>query len=169
MDYIIISAFGSDKPGIVSHLTGAITSHGGNIEESRMVKLGTDFTTMILASVSTEWTESHTVALNGIQNLQVSVQKTSPFSINTSLSQCKIQLTGADNEGLVHKLAERLAEKGINIEEIETSTENAPMSGTILFSMTARVSHLELDIPRLENDMNELAYELGVEITINRA
>ena len=168
MDHIIISAFGSDRPGIVSHLTGAITSHGGNIEESRMVKLGTDFTTMILASVSAEWTESLTVALNGIHDLQVSVEKTSPFSINASLSQCKIHLTGADNEGLVYKVAERLAEKGINIEEIETSTENAPMSGTILFSMTARVSHLELDISRLENDMNELAYELGVEIRISQ-
>ena len=54
MDYIIISTFGSDKPGIVSHLTGVITSHGGNIEESRMIKLGADFTSMILVSVSSE-------------------------------------------------------------------------------------------------------------------
>ena len=67
MDYIILSAFGTDRPGIVSHLTGTITSHGGNIEESRMVKLGTDFTTMILVSVSNQWTESLIVALEGIQ------------------------------------------------------------------------------------------------------
>ncbi|MBT5078763.1 MAG: hypothetical protein HOM61_07630 [Candidatus Marinimicrobia bacterium] len=167
MDHIIISAFGSDRPGIVSHLTGAITSHGGNIEESRMVKLGTDFTTMIFVSVSTEWTESLTVALNGIQDLQISVQKTSPFSIDATIPQCEIHLSGADNEGLVHKVAERLAEKGINIEEMETGTENAPISGTILFTMTARVSHPELDTPRLENDMNELADKLGVRITIN--
>lgn len=167
MDHIIISAFGSDRPGIVSHLTGAITSHGGNIEESRMVKLGTDFTTMIFVSVSTEWTESLTIALNGIQNLQISVQKTSPFSIDATIPQCEIHLSGADNEGLVHKVAERLAEKGINIEEMETGTENAPISGTILFTMTARVSHPELDTPRLENDMNELADKLGVRITIN--
>ena len=167
MDYIIISAFGTDKPGIVSHLTGAITSHGGNIEESRMVKLGTDFTTMILVSVSAEWTESLTVALNGIQNLQISVQKTSPIKLDTTITQCEIHLSGADNEGLVHKVAEKLAKKGINIEEMETGTENAPISGTILFSMTARMSHPELDISRLENDMNELADELGVEIRIN--
>ena len=167
MDHIIISAFGADKPGIVSHLTGAITTHGGNIEESRMVKLGTDFTTMIFVSVSTEWTESLTVALNGIQDLQISVQKTSPFSIDATIPQCEIHLSGADNEGLVHKVAERLAEKGINIEEMETGTENAPISGTILFTMTARVSHPELDTPRLENDMNELADKLGVRITIN--
>ena len=167
MDHIIISAFGSDRPGIVSHLTGAITSHGGNIEESRMVKLGSDFTTMIFVSVSTEWTESLTVALNGIQDLQITVQKTSPFSIDATIPQCEIHLSGADNEGLVHKVAERLAEKGINIEEMETGTENAPISGTILFTMTARVSHPELDTPRLENDMNELADKLGVRITIN--
>ena len=164
MDHIIISAFGADKPGIVSHLTGTITSHGGNIEESRMVKFGTDFTTMILVSVSAEWTESLTVALGGIQGLQISIQKTSPFSMDATIPQCEIHLTGADNEGLVYKVAARLAEKGINIEEMETGTENAPISGTILFTMTARVSHPELDIPRLYNDMNELADKLGVEI-----
>jgi len=167
MDYIIISAFGADRPGIVSHLTGAITSHGGNIEESRMVKLGADFTTMILVSVSTEWSESLVVALNGIQGLQISVKKTSPFTLDTTTPQCEIHLTGADNEGLVHKVADKLAEKGINIEEMETGTENAPISGTILFTMTALVSHPELDIPRLDNDMNKLGDKLGVEIRTN--
>ena len=164
MNHIIISAFGADKPGIVSHLTGTITTHGGNIEESRMMKLGSDFTTMILVSVSAEWTESLTVALGGIQGLQISIQKTSPFSMDATIPQCEIHLTGADNEGLVYKVAARLAEKGINIEEMETGTENAPISGTILFTMTARVSHPQLDIPRLENDMNELADKLAVEI-----
>ena len=167
MNHFIISTFGSDRPGIVSHLTGAITSHGGNIEESRMVKLGTDFTSMILVSVSEEWSESLAIALNGIQNLQISIKKTSPFTLGTTIPQCKIHLNGADNEGLVHKIADKLAEKGINIEEMETDTENAPISGTILFTMTARVSHPELDKDRLDNDMNELAEELGVEIRIN--
>jgi glycine cleavage system transcriptional repressor len=167
MDHIIISAFGEDRPGIVSHLTGTITSHGGNIEESRMMKLGTDFTTMILVSVSTEWTESLIIALKAIQDLQILVRETSPFALDATVPQCKIWLTGADNEGLVHKVAEKLAEKGINIEEMDTGTENAPISGTILFTMTARVSHPELDIPRLDNDMNILADKLGVKITTN--
>jgi len=165
MDYIIISAFGGDKPGIVSHLSGAITTHGGNIEESRMIKLGSDFTTMILVSVPPEWTESLTVALGSIQDLQISIQKTSPFKLDGAIPQCEIHLTGADNDGLVHRVTEKLAEKGINIEEMETGTENAPMSGTILFTMTARVSHPELDIPRLENDMIKLGDKLDVEIS----
>ena len=167
MDHIIISAFGTDKPGIVSHLTGTITSHGGNIEESRMIKLGTDFTTMILVSVSTEWSESLIIALKGIQELKILVKKTSSFTLDATIPQCKIHLSGADNEGLVHKVAEKLAEKGINIEEMETGTENAPISGTTLFTMKAHVSHPNLDIQRLREDMDRLAEKLGIEINTN--
>ena len=166
MKYIIISAFGKDKPGIVSHFTGIITSHGGNIEESRMTKLGTEFTMMVLVSVSKDWDESLSVALNGIQELDISIKNTSIFERDVNIPQCKIHLSGADNEGLVHKVTEILADKHINIEEIETKTVNAPISGTTLFNMKARVTHPELDIPRLKNDMTKLAESLGVDIKI---
>ena len=35
--------------------------------------------------------------------------------------------------------------KELNIEELKTNIENAPMSGLILFSLTAKISHPELD------------------------
>jgi glycine cleavage system transcriptional repressor len=43
MNNLIISAVGSDRSGIVSEISGIITSHGGNVEESRMSRLGADF------------------------------------------------------------------------------------------------------------------------------
>ena len=166
MKHIIISAFGKDKPGIVSHFTSVITSHGGNIKESRMTKLGTEFTMMVLVSVSKDWGESLSVALNGIKELDISIKETFHFELDTNTPQCKIHLSGADNEGLVHKVAEILSNKGINIEEMVTNTENAPVSGTTLFTMDAHVSHPKLDIHRLENDMTTLAESLGVQIEI---
>ena len=166
MNYFIVSAFGKDEPGIVSHLTGIITSKGGNIMESQMQKLGTDFTTMILISVSKNCADSLNKALNEIPELQISINSTSPFKLDSKIPQCKIFLSGADNEGLVHKVAESLAEKKINIEEIKTETENAPVSGTVLFSMSARVSHPHLDINRLKNDMMRLGEILNVEIIV---
>ncbi len=166
MKYFMISAFGKDKPGIVSHFTGVITSHGGNIEESRMTKLGTEFTMMVLVNISKDWDESLSVALNEIPELDVSIKKTSHFELDANIPQCEIHLSGADNEGLVHKVTEILANKGINIEEIETKTINAPISGTILFNMNARVTHSQLDITRLEYDMTKLAESLGVDIKI---
>ena len=52
MNSIIISAIGLDRPGIVSELTGIINNHGGNIEESRMSKLGMDFAVIMLFSLN---------------------------------------------------------------------------------------------------------------------
>ena len=52
--HIIISALGPDRPGIVSELSKIITNSNANISESRMIRLGGDFTMMILASTTQE-------------------------------------------------------------------------------------------------------------------
>ena len=51
MNSLIISAVGSDRPGIVSEISGVITRHGGNVEESRMSRMGSDFAMIILISI----------------------------------------------------------------------------------------------------------------------
>ena len=55
MNSLIISAVGSDRSGIVSEISGIITSHGGNVEESRMSRLGSDFAIIMLVSVDPDW------------------------------------------------------------------------------------------------------------------
>ena len=60
-------------------------------------------------------------------------------------------------------------ENNINIEDMETSTSNAPVSGTILFTMDARVSCDEsTDEDKLFNNLYSLGEKLGVDITISR-
>jgi glycine cleavage system transcriptional repressor len=73
---LIITAIGSDRPGIVSELSGIITTHGGNVEESRMSRLGSDFAIIMLVSVSTDWEESLEVALQSINDLTISTKLT---------------------------------------------------------------------------------------------
>ena len=45
-DRVIIYAFGPDRPGVVSGLTKAVLDAKGNVEESRMARLGGDFNVM---------------------------------------------------------------------------------------------------------------------------
>ena len=47
---IVISAVGSDRTGVVQDLTKVILSCGGNIEESRMTTLGSEFAMLLLVS-----------------------------------------------------------------------------------------------------------------------
>jgi glycine cleavage system transcriptional repressor len=52
----------------------------------------------------------------------------------------EIEVEGADNEGIIHEVAHYLSECGINIESVDSETTLAPVSGSPLFAMTARVA-----------------------------
>ena len=164
MNNLIITAIGSDRPGIVSELSGIITTHGGNVEESRMSRLGSDFAIIMLVSVSTDWEESLGVALQSINDLPISTKHTQIQEIGDNKNY-QINLNGADNEGIVKVLSKYLAEKSINILEMETHITQAPISGTPLFNLNASVS-IPNDIEEkiIQSDLSQIAQKLGVEI-----
>ena len=167
MNSLIISAVGSDRPGIISELSGIITTHGGNVEESRMSRLGSDFAIIMLVSVSTDWEESLEVALQSINDLTISTKLTQIQEIGDN-KKYKIGLNGADNEGIVKVLSKYLAEKSINVLEMETHISHAPISGTPLFNLNASVSvPNDVEETVIQSDLSQIAQKLGVEIQLN--
>ena len=167
MNSLIISAVGSDRPGIVSEISGVITSHGGNIEKSRMTRLGSDFTIIMLVMVDSKWEESLVVALQAIKELSISTKGTEPNTVIAG-ENCQISLSGADNEGIVKVLSKYLEEKSINIIEMDTHISQAPISGSPLFNLNASVSiPVEVDGRGIQSDLSQIAQELGVEIHLN--
>ena len=167
MRNIIISAIGTDRPGIVSELSGIITSNGGNVEESRMSRLGSDFAIIMLITVAPDWVESLEVALKSITELKITTKPTTLLQVGDG-RQFSINLNGADNEGIVKVLSKYLANKSINILEIETHISQAPVSGTPLFNLNASVS-IPHDVEEevIQADLSQIAQDLGVEIQLN--
>ena len=51
----------------------------------------------------------------------------------------RIEVHGADHEGIIHQVAYYLSQHGINIESVDSETTPAPLSGVPLFTMTAHV------------------------------
>ena len=167
MNSLIISAVGTDRSGIVSEISGIITSHGGNVEESRMSRLGSDFAIIMLVSVDPDWTESLKVALQSINDLTI-ISKPTETQEEMEGMQCQIQLSGADNEGIVKVLSKYLAGKSINILEMQTHISNAPITGTPLFNLRATSAFPEnLKIKDVQSDLNQISQQLGVEITVD--
>ena len=176
MNSLIISAVGSDRPGIVSEISGVITSHGGNIEKSRMIRLGSDFTIIMLVMVDSKWEESLVVALQAIKELSITTKGTEPNTVITGEhcqvtagGNCQISLSGADNEGIVKVLSEYLSGKSINILEMETHISNAPVTGTPLFNLLAIITIPDnTDLAEIQSDLTLIAQKLGVEIVVNQ-
>jgi glycine cleavage system transcriptional repressor len=163
---LIISAIGSDKPGIVSMLSGIINRHGGNIEESRMTVLGSDFVVIMLISVDTNWEESLLVSLESVRELSISIKETSSKRIIKE-DFFNIELNGADNEGIIDVLSNYLVEKSMNIQDMDTNISNAPVTGTPLFNLRAIVEKTKnINLMEVEKDLNLLGNKLGVEIKV---
>ena len=84
--HLAVSAIGSDRTGMVHELTRVISECGGNISESRMASLGTEFAMLLL--VSGNWhalakleTELKRLAETG--NLSVHLKRTEPRAPRT--------------------------------------------------------------------------------------
>ena len=81
MQFIVISALGSDRTGLVYDLTRIVLDCNGNIVDSRMTALGSEFAMLLL--VSGNW---HTLAkletelkkLGDAGGVTISVRRTEP-------------------------------------------------------------------------------------------
>ncbi len=167
MAQFIITATGPDRTGIVSDISKIITTHGGNIEESRMAQLAGDFAVIMLitSDLSEESLEKH---LSTLSSLQISIKNATEKQSEENTQTRQIILTGADNEGIVHSVTDYLSGKNINIESMDTETAQAPISGTTLFRMHAIIQIPgRVEVRQLENDLAELGENLGVDLELN--
>ena len=144
-NYLVITALGSDRPGIVDELAKYITEHECNIEDSRMSVLGGEFAIMLL--VSGNWNK-----IAKMQDQMPALEQKLDMSITTKSTELRrrpdktlpyaAEVISLDNPGIVSKLANFFSTRKINIEEMTTSSYAAAHTGTPMFSV-----HIEIGIP----------------------
>lgn len=170
-EHILVTAVGEDRPGIVSHLAEVITRHGANLEDSRMTVLGGEFAAIALVTVPDGKLPDLQKDLESLaeEKIIVSTKKTkapdaSRFKGYTTYQVC---LTGADHEGIVHKISSYLKNQNINIQSMETELVPAPETGTPLFSMNAIVSvPPAISFKKLNDELDALGQEEAVEVDV---
>ncbi len=141
---IVLTLSGPDRIGIVEKVTGMLFANGGNVETSRMSRLGGEFAILMLVSMPPEKLASleNEMEILTAQGYKVTTTRTGrPRSEpDGNWRPCRIEVIGADHEGIIHQVARHLSERGINIESMDTETTRAPVSGSPLFTMTAMVA-----------------------------
>jgi len=170
-EHLLVTAVGEDRPGIVSHLAEVITRNGANLEDSRMTVLGGEFAAIALVTVAAEKMPELLKDLESLdkERIHVTTRKTkapdaSQYKNHNTL---QISLTGADHEGIVHKISSYLKNHKINIQSMETELVPAPETGTPLFCMNAIVVVPDsMDAKKLNAELDALAQEEAVEIDL---
>jgi len=168
---IVLTLTGHDRVGIVKEITNVLVKNGGNVENSRMARLGGEFAMLALASLNDK----------NIPALEADFQKLREEGFQITLLQTEndhtrkfagwlpyqIEVLGADHEGIIYEIAQHLAGQGINIEDAETTTTPAPMSGTPLFKMQATVL-VPPDLPfhKWSDALEEIGDKLNVTVEV---
>jgi glycine cleavage system transcriptional repressor len=170
-EHLLVTAVGEDRPGIVSHLAEVITRHGANLEDSRMTVLGGEFAAIALVTVLPEKMSELLKDLESLakEKISVTTRKTKPSDESRfkGHSTYQVSLTGADHEGIVHKISSYLKNHNINIQSMETELVPAPETGTPLFCMNAIVSvPPEISFKKLNEELNALGQEEAVEVDL---
>ena len=168
-DYLVITASGEDKVGLVDRLSGRIAESGCNIEESRMAVLGGQFALIML--LSGPWhalskIEGQLESLGNQLGLSIIHRRTRKKEREQPAIPYTVDVVAMDHPGIVRSLSAFFARNNINIEELQTDTYPAPHTGTPMFSVTMTVGvHADVHIPWLREHFLDYCDDMNLDAT----
>ena len=169
MKRLVMTVIGQDRPGLVEALARVVASHKGNWLDSQLSRLGGRFAGSVRIEVPEDQEQSLVEALQDLRREGLTIvshadvlqPQPSHSSWNT------LELVGQDRPGIVSQITRVLAEYGVNVEDLRTECQSAPMSGETLFKARARLSLPQgCNVAALREDLERIAADLIVEISL---
>lgn len=166
MPNLVMTIIGPDKPGIVEAFAEQVASHGGNWLESRMAHLGGQFAGLLHLSVPDGQVDELMAGLRSVEGMEVHLQTSNPVAASSpKLRTANLDLVGHDRPGIVRAISHVLAEYGVNVEELETTVESAPMAADLLFKATATLGLPDgVSVDDLREALETIASDLMVTV-----
>jgi glycine cleavage system transcriptional repressor len=165
--HLAVSAIGSDRTGMVHELTRIISDCGGNIAESRMSTLGSEFAMLLL--VSGNWhalarIESELSRLAEGGALSVHLKRTEPKSARTDMLPYSIDIVSLDQSGIVAGLSGFFSTRGIDISEVSTRGYAAAHTGAPMFAVQMIVQvPAKLQVAQLREEFMDFCDSLNLD------
>lgn len=120
--WYMLTMVGQDRPGIVAHLTKALYEGSCNLGEASMMRLGTNFTIMLMVE--------HDGPLKSLREMVAPVVQSMDLHLHIDeirgrlhehlVPNVRISVYGADRAGIVAKVTGALASAGLHILNLES-------------------------------------------------
>ena len=175
--WFILSAIGSDRPGLVAELAQLISDNDANLEDSRMSILGSDFAVILLCSSDAKDAEQRLATgakkLEREHGLTVLIrtldgQRRPPIPA-PGMRLYRVEAAGEDRAGIVASLCRLLADRGVNIAELSTRSRSGP-GGSPHYEMTIAAEVPETaDIRDLRRALEAEADRLVIDVELTPA
>jgi glycine cleavage system transcriptional repressor len=172
-DFVVLTAVGRDRPGIVAGVAEALWRAGCNIEDTSMTLLRSEFAMIVIARRPPDLTTD--ALAGGLRELEqrLGLQMTlKELSAEESAHEAPsgrpyvVSVYGADRTGIVYRVTSLLAARGINVTDVNTRV----LAGS---QPPVYVMLIEIDLPpvveeaSLKTALAQAASELGVDVTLH--
>ena len=164
--YLALTVIANDRPGIVERIADVVTRADGNWLESSMSRLAGKFAGILLVDIAEDRQAALLTALEQLQHQGIRVTGEACSSLPPADGE-RVTLTvvGNDRPGIVGEISGILAKLQVNVEELNTHCEDAPMSSEILFRAIATLQlPQDLDRGRLQQILESVSDDLMVEL-----
>ena len=164
---IVISAIGADRTGVVQDLTKVVLACGGNVEESRMTTLGSEFAMLLL--VSGNW---HTLGRleQGLDklcekgDLTVAIRKTDAKPVEEDRMPYAVDVVALDQQGIVINLANFFASRDSEIADVATRRYAAAHTGAPMVAVQMAVNvPSSIHVSQLREEFLDLCDRLNLD------
>ncbi len=120
--WYMLTLIGEDKPGIVAAITKALFAFGLNLGETSMLRLGGNFTVMMMVSGDHEESalRERLKPVIEAQGMCLNIDPIQAHLHEHLLPNIQVTVTGADRAGIVAQVTAALAEAGFNILDLES-------------------------------------------------
>jgi glycine cleavage system transcriptional repressor len=142
-EHAVLTAIGTDRPGLVEEVSEFVLAGGGTIGDSRMANLHGQFAIMMSIGGTAETIDRLRGGLDALgSGTRLHIQLTAVTSPGVQPPRLPFRLTGRalDQPGLVHVVANVVRSFNANIESMDTTLEPAPITGAPVFSFDLTVA-----------------------------
>lgn len=171
MTNVALTVIGEDRPGLVSALAAVVGDHGGNWLDSKMARLAGQFAGVALVDIPDDRLFEFEDALGlacSSSGLEVLVRRTGAGAADGT--KLAMSLVGQDRPGIVRLVSQTLAGIGVTIDDLQTSTCDAPWGGGTLFQAEAAIRMpAAVDEDTVRTALESLANELMVDLEVAQA
>ncbi|RZU99050.1 glycine cleavage system protein R [Spiribacter vilamensis] len=169
-NYLVVSALGEDRPGLVDAVSQLIRDTGCSVGDSRMSVLGGDFAMIFM--VEGRWNElakleSSLPAAGRRLGLDVQARRTRPRPPTADVLPYSVEVVCVDHSGIIHQLGNFFASRDINIRDLTTTSYAAAHTRTPMFQLQMTIDvAASLHIARLREEFMDFCDQLNLDAII---
>jgi glycine cleavage system transcriptional repressor len=158
----MLTLVGADRPGIVARVTNALYQGGWNLGEASMLRLGANFTIMMMVAGEGDVQELLR-PVSEEMGLRVHVDPIEGGLHQHVVPNIQVRVTGADRAGIVAQVTEALMTAGFNILELESDVAGSEQSPVYIMNIQG---YADAPVESLQAAVQSLG-ELGVDVQVS--